>query len=87
MAKDKLYYEDEDFQETLDDEYNTTGFYPDIGWNSDAQEQDEIYYPDEDYSEVEPVIVPVAQPTGKKDKEGRYGKNAKATNRQNGRKK
>ena len=100
MAKDKLYYEDEDFQETLDDEYNTTGFYPDIGWNSDAQEQDEIYYPDEDYSEVEPVIVPVAQPTGKKrvdlgdklptytkDKEDRRGKNAKAANRKDGRKK
>ena len=48
-------------------------------WNSEAQEQDEIYYPDEDYSEVEPVIVPVAQPTGKKDKEGRYKINPSCT--------
>ncbi len=100
MAKDKLYYEDEDYQEALDDEYNETGFYPDIGWSSDTQDQDEIYCPDEEYSEIEPVIVPVAQPTGKKrvdlgdklptytkDKEDRRGKNAKAANRKDGRKK
>ena len=31
MAKDRLYYKDEDYQETLDDGYNDSGFYPDIG--------------------------------------------------------
>lgn len=99
MAKDRLYNKDEDYQETLDDGYNDSGFYPDIGWSSDTQEQDEIYCADEDYPEYEPVIVPVMQPTGKKridvgdklptykkDKEECYGK-SKAANRKSGRKK
>lgn len=90
MAKDKLYY--------LEDDYNEDGFYPDESWVCDGTDEDNIYYPDFDFSDdIEPVIVQVPQSSGKKridlgDRLPEYKKEkvdlrAKTTNRQNGRKK